>query len=75
MNTYNNYIKVGWRRAWILWDLDNGHAKNQKDNGEGYFWVFTSRQEALNHKKYQYKLKNHARLSQPIKIEYHDRTP
>lgn len=65
----DNYIQCGWRRAWILWDLDNGHAQTERDNGKGYMWVFSSYKEAMNHRRNQHKKEGNARLSIPVKIE------
>ena len=64
-----NYVPCGWRRAWILWDLDNGHAWDKRDNGKGYMWVFSSRKEAISHRRKQHKNEYYARLSMPLKIE------
>lgn len=64
-----NYIKTAWRRAWIMWDLDNGHAWGKNDSGKGYMWVFPTKKEALAHKKEQSARKHGAKLSAPFKIE------
>lgn len=64
-----NYVQCGWRRAWIMWDLDNGHARGDYDPGKGYVWIFSTRKKALEHRKNQHKKPNHARLSYPRKIE------
>lgn len=64
-----NYVKCGWRRAWIMWDLDNGHAWSTRDNGHGYLWVFTTRKEAIQHRRKQHLKRFGARLSMPVKIE------
>jgi hypothetical protein len=65
-----NYVTCGYRRAWIMWDLDNGHSWGGNDPGKGYVWVFKTRKEALEHRKKQHKGRLNARLSKPIKIEY-----
>ncbi len=65
----NNYVKTGHRKAWVCFDLDNGHKSNKNDAGKGYVWVFTTRKEARAHCRNQKKLKHSARLSQPIKVE------
>lgn len=52
-----------------MWDLNNGHAWNKNDPGIGYMWVFKTRKDAMEHRKYQHKLKYGARLSMPFKIE------
>ena len=64
-----HYIRCGWRRAWIMWDLDNGHAWDKQDPGKGYMWVFPTRKEALMHRRKQHKKKFGAELSMPFKIE------
>ena len=64
-----NYIQCGWQRAWVMWDLDNGHAHGKNDPGKGYMWIFETRKEALIHRKLQHKIKFGARLSMPFKIE------
>ena len=65
----DNYVTCGWRRMWIMWDLDNGHACHKNDPGKGYAWIFKTRKEALNHRRQQHKRKHRSRLSMPIKIE------
>jgi len=70
MEIVENYVTCGWRRAWIMWDLDNGHANSQNDSGKGYFWVFKTKREALEHRKEQNKLIFGAKLSKLFKIEY-----
>lgn len=64
------YISVSYCRAWVMWDLDNGHAWNKQDSGKGYLWVFPTKKEALEHKRKYHKGSDKARLSKPIKIEY-----
>jgi hypothetical protein len=61
-----NYIGCAYRKAWIMWDLDNGHISNG-GNGKGYMWVFSTRKEAVEHRQKQHK-SGGARLSKPIKI-------
>lgn len=63
------YARCGWRRAWIMWDMDNGHAWGQNDAGKGYLWVFSTRKDAMTHRKAQHSKKHHAKLSMPFKIE------
>jgi len=65
----NNYIECGWRRAWIMWDLDNGHAWSKGDPGRGYLWVFKTKKEAIEHKRQQRKMEFGAKLSKPFLIE------
>lgn len=69
MTKLGEYAQCGWRRAWIMWDLDNGHAHNQNDPGRGYLWVFKTKSDALKHRKKQHAKKLCARLSKPFKIE------
>lgn len=69
MRIFDNYVQCGWRRAWIAWDLDNGHACSKGDAGKGYMWVYKTRREALEHRKTQHKNPHHARLSYPVKVE------
>lgn len=52
-----------------MWDLDNGHAHYTRDPGKGYMWVFTTKREALEHRRKQHRNKMNARLSQPFKLE------
>lgn len=63
-----NYLSCGYRQAWIMWDLDNGHAYDKKDIGKGYIWVFSTKKEALEHRKKQHSNPDFARLSMPKKI-------
>lgn len=63
------YARCGWRRAWIMWDLDNGHAHSKTDPGKGYLWVFSTRENARSHRKKQHANEGNARLSLPFKIE------
>lgn len=63
-----SYVACGYNRAWIMWDLDNGHANSSRDVGKGYFWVFKTRKDALSHRNKQHKMKLGARLSYPVKI-------
>lgn len=63
--THENYIKVGYRRFWVMFDLDNGHQWNSRDIGKGYIWVFESRKKALAHRKAQHSNRDNARLSYP----------
>ncbi len=65
----SQYVRCGWRRAWIIWDMDNGHAWSKNDSGKGYMWVFSTRKKALLHRKTQHAKNNSARLSVPFKIE------
>lgn len=64
-----NYVKCGWRKAWIMFDLENGHARHKNDPGKGYIWIFESRSKALKHRKQQHKNPRHVRLSYPVKVE------
>lgn len=63
-----NYVSCAWRRAWLVFDLDNGHSWGLNDSGKGYVWVFKTKKEATNHKKNR--PKHSVRLSPPIKVEY-----
>ena len=63
------YARCGWRRAWIMWDMDNGHAHGKNDSGKGYLWIFATRKAAINHRRKQHAAKGNARLSFPFKIE------
>ena len=65
MNKAGIYVSCAWRRAWIMWDLDNGHAWNRNDPGKGYMWVFKTKKDALEHKRQS----KNVRLSAPFKIE------
>ena len=64
-----NYVQCGYRRAWIMWDLGNGHAWGKNDAGKGYMWIFKTRSAALKHRKEQHKNPSHVRLSYPVKID------
>lgn len=64
-----NYVKCGHRRAWLMWDMDNGHSQNNRDTGKGYVWVFSSYKEAMAHRKEQHTRPFNARLSMPFKVE------
>lgn len=69
-NTFTGeYVRCGWRRAWLMWDMDNGHAWHHGDAGKGYLWVFSTRQEALAHRKQQHAKPDAVRLSMPFKVE------
>jgi hypothetical protein len=57
-----SYCLTSYKKAWICWDLDNGHPKSK-----GYLWVFSTRKDALGHRKEQHKIGG-ARLSFPQKI-------
>ena len=65
----DNYVSCAYRRAWILFDLDNGHSWGGNDVGKGYMWVFKTKKEAIEHKKKQNKMKFGARLSKPILVK------
>jgi hypothetical protein len=70
MNDKPQYVQTAFRKAWVLFDLDNGH-KWGNGSGKGYMWVFPTRKAATEHKK-KYKpapTNNFVRLSQPIKVE------
>lgn len=69
----NNYIQCAWRRAWLMFDLDNGHSWGLNDAGKGYVWIFKTRKEAIEHKKNR--PKDSVRLSPPIKVEYRRNPP
>ena len=69
VESIENYVACGWRRAWIMWDMGNGHACNKKDDGKGYMWVFPSRAEAMAHRRWQHKNPDNVRLSMPFKVE------
>lgn len=75
MHKAGNYVSCGWRRAWVMWDLDNGHARNKQDPGKGCMWVFRTRADARKHRKAQHKVDHYARLSAPFKIEGDRRNP
>ena len=64
-----NYVRVGFRRAWCMWDLDNGHAYGERDPGKGYIWLFATKKEALDHRKKQHQKKFGASLSLPFLIK------
>lgn len=64
----SEYVQCGWRQAWVMWDMDNGHAWGKKDAGKGYMWVFSTRKAALLHRKRQHAKLHSARLSMPFKI-------
>ncbi len=49
------------RTIWVLFDLDNGHGDLR------YLWYFKTRRAAREHRKWQAKLRNSARLSSPQK--------
>ena len=69
MNNENvPYVSCGYKRAWLMWDLDNGHAWSKNDSGKGYAWLFPTKAAALKHRKKQHKKKNTAMLSYPIFI-------
>jgi hypothetical protein len=65
----SNYVRCAYRKAWICFDIDNGHARNNIATGKGYLWVFPTRREAREHRKWQHANPNHARLSPPIKVQ------
>lgn len=60
----NYYIQLGWEKFWVMLDKDNGDVKKGS-----YFWFFRTRQQALDHRKIQNRMKNGARLTYPRKIE------
>ncbi len=65
----NNYVSCGYRRIYIMWDLDNGHAWSKRDNGKGYVWIFQNYKDAMQHRRKQHKNKRYAGLSMPIRID------
>ena len=67
MKTTGEYVRCGYKHAWIMWDLDNG-GPCRRLPGRGYMWVFKTREEARKHRKAQHRRKHYARLSQPFKI-------
>jgi hypothetical protein len=52
-----------------MWDMDNGHAWGKTDAGKGYLWVFSTRKDAIAHRKMQHAKRHGAKLSMPFKIE------
>ena len=62
------YVECGYKKAWVLFDLDNGHSYGKNDAGKGYMWVFSTKKQALDHKRSQKSLPNSAKLSKPIKL-------
>lgn len=70
MENKGRYVQSAWRRAWIMFDLDNGHKCGRNDVGKGYLWVFETKAKALAHRKEQHKLPFGAKLSEPILIKY-----
>lgn len=69
MVTVDNYVACGWRVAWIMWDLGNGHSWGKRDPGKGYMWVFRTRKDAIEHRRKTHRRKRSVRLSRPFKIE------
>lgn len=65
----DNYVRCGFRSAWIMFDLENGHAWGKNDSGKGYIWIFSTRKEALEHRRKQHKDPSHVRLSYPVHIK------
>ena len=63
------YVRVGYRRVALLFDLANGHAFGKKDIGVGYVWVFPSYQDAMRHRRIQHRKKRNARLSMPVVVD------
>lgn len=51
MENKGRYVQSAWRRAWIMFDLDNGHKCGRNDVGKGYLWVFETKAKALAHQK------------------------
>lgn len=66
---YGTYCPASYGKAWVCWDLDNGHS-----NSKGYLWVFPTRNEALTHRKQQHKEKFGARLSPPMRISFEQKS-
>ena len=50
------------KTIWLLFDLSNGHMVSRR-----YLWWFETRREAMDHRREQHKLRNHARLSLPVR--------
>lgn len=63
-----NYVRCGYLCAWLLFDLDNGHAHGIRDPGKGYVWVFSDRKSAVKHRSQQHQSGTNARLSQPMRV-------
>ncbi len=62
---YRAYITIpDFGKFWICFDLSNGHK-----GGRGYAWIFRTKKEAIEHRKYQHKKKSGAKLSFPFKIQ------
>ena len=69
MQIVENYVRCGFRSAWIMFDLGNGHACGQNDSGRGCIWVFSTRKEALEHRKSQHSNPKFVTLSYPIHVK------
>ena len=66
----NNYIATGYKKFWVLFDLENGHSWNKNDSGKGYAWIFPTRKLArIKYKKHKNSGK-FVELSPPIKVKY-----
>lgn len=62
-----NYIQTPYKKFWVLFDLDNGHC-GKNDTGKGYAWIFSTKKEAIQHKR-NWPAPKYAKLSKPIKVE------
>ena len=62
------YVRCGYRQAWIMWDMSNGHSGWKRDCGKGFLWVFQTREAARAHRKKQHAEKLGARLSSPVNV-------
>jgi len=62
------YIETPYKKFWVLFDLDNGHKWGKNDAGKGYAWIFSTKKEAIQHKR-NWPAPKYARLSKPIKVE------
>lgn len=65
----DNYVRCGFRSAWIMFDLENGHSCGKNDSGKGYIWIFSTRKEALKHRKNQHDNPSYVKLSYPIHVK------
>lgn len=63
---FDNYVKCGYRKAWVMFDLDNGHDGKYP---KGYCWVFKTKREAIEHRRKQHNKEFGARLSVPILVK------
>ena len=70
MKTTGEYVQCAYRKAWLMFDLDNGHkCNNICDNGKGYLWIFKTKKEAEFLRKF-HRENDLPSLSKPVRIEY-----